>query len=133
MTILKDLESFDSTVGGKVYAVVLFQLLEHIPEPVALLRELAKRMEKGAILFIAVPNCSGIQEPRDFVQFRWVQPLEHVNAFTPRTLKEVGRRAGFEPVRRPPAYVTTHLSRVIKTAGSMLVQPSTTEQYFRLV
>jgi 2-polyprenyl-3-methyl-5-hydroxy-6-metoxy-1,4-benzoquinol methylase len=130
--VLPDLATFDAKGGGKVHAVVLSQVLEHVSDPVGLLREIAQRLVPGGVLFVAVPNCSGMTEPHDFGSFHHLQPLEHLNAFTPRTLRETVARAGFQPLRRPMASLDTRPLGVLRALANLVYQPATTDQFFRL-
>lgn len=130
--VLPDLAAFDATGGGKVHAVVLAQVLEHVADPLGLLRQIAQRLLPGGVLFVAVPDCAGLTTPRDFGQFHALQPLEHVNAFTPQTLRAMAGRAGFSPLRRPMASVGTRLGAVLRAMGTLVYQPDTTDQFFRL-
>jgi hypothetical protein len=59
-----------------------------------------------------------------------VHPLEHVNAFTPRTLERLARAAGLEPARRIPAHATTSLRDVVRTELSRALARPTTSRYF---
>ena len=129
--VLPDLATFDAKGGGKVHAVVLSQVLEHVSDPVGLLRALALRMVPGGVLFVAVPDCSGLTRPRDFDGFHRLQPLEHLNAFTPHTLRETVTRAGFLPLRRPMASLDTRPIGVLRALASLIYQPATTDQFFR--
>lgn len=130
--VFADLDRFDAMGNGPVHAITLEQVLEHLLEPRELLESLRQRLLPGGVLFVAVPNCEGIDRPRDFESFHKVQPIEHVNAFTPKTLRDICERAGFRPVRRPPAFVTTRPIAALRSLGGMVWQPATTEQYFRL-
>lgn len=100
--------------------------------PLEVLRGLAGQLKPGGVLFMSVPDCSGITTPQNFTEFHKVQPVEHVNAFTPASLQEIAGRAGFIPVRRPPTFVTTHLTAAARAAGALIWQPATTERFFRL-
>lgn len=130
--VLPDLATFDARGSGKVHAVMLSQVLEHVSDPVGLLRAIALRMVPGGVLFVAVPNCSGLTVPRDFGSFHHLQPLEHLNAFTPRTLRETVARAGFQPLRRPMASLDTRPLGVLRALANLVYQPATTDQFFRL-
>lgn len=130
--VYPDLDSFDRLDGGKVHAVTLEQVLEHLVEPRGMLEALRQRMHPGGILFVAVPNCAGIDRPEDFESFHKLQPVEHVNAFTPDSLRDLCRRAGFRPVRRPPAFVTTRPAAALRSLGGLVWQPPSTEQFFSL-
>lgn len=131
LTILPDLDALDG--GSPFDAVVLSQVLEHVAHPLPLLQTLHRRLRKGGILFVAVPNAQGVSVPQNFHQFTLVQPVEHMNAFTPATLRQIGRKAGFLPVRRPSAFVTTRPADVLRAAMNWVWQPRTTDVFFRSV
>ncbi len=131
LRILPDLAALDAASLGPFDAVVLSQVLEHVPEPRGLLEALAARLRPGGVLFVAVPDTSGVGVPRDFHQFTLVQPLEHVNAFTPKSLREIGRQVGLVPIRRPVAFLTTTPGAALRTALNWIWQPATTDVFFR--
>lgn len=114
-------------------AVTLFEVLEHVPDPLGLLRALAGRLRAGGLLLVEVPDCTGITVPRTFAEFHAVQPLEHVNTFTPRTLGALCVRAGFAPLPRVPANVTTNPIAVLRTEATRLHARATTSRYFRKI
>jgi hypothetical protein len=131
VTIVRDLEAFDALGGGLLDAASLFETLEHVAEPMPLLMALRQRMRRGAVLIVEVPNCSGIHLPSTLEQFHAVQPLEHINAFTPTTLRRICQRAGFEPIDKPPAHVTSSLRELARTEATRIVKLRSTSQYFR--
>lgn len=131
ITIVRDLKEFDANTPGRVHAVTLFQVLEHIVEPVQVLKQLASRLVEGGIIVVEVPDCSGITQPKNFEEFHKVHPLEHINAFTPKTLKQMCERLGFVAIPRPASHVTTSVIDLMKTELSRIVQPPRTAQYFR--
>lgn len=126
-----DLAAFDAEAGGPVEAVVLMQVLEHVADPLGLLRALHARLVPGGVLFVAVPDCRGITVPRDFDAFHRVQPVEHPNAFTPDSLTRICRRAGFRPLRRPTAILASRPGPALRAAANWLIAPRSTDQFFR--
>ena len=133
LTILPDLEALDAQDGPPLDAVVLSQVLEHIAAPKSLLRALHQRLRPGGVLFVAVPNTKGVSVPQDFHEFTLVQPVEHMNAFTPDTLRQIGRNTGFLPLRRPAAFVTTKPTDALRSAANWIHDPKTTDVFFRAV
>tara|TARA_R110002094_G_scaffold165367_1_gene149234 strand:- start:455 stop:1369 length:915 start_codon:yes stop_codon:yes gene_type:complete len=129
--IFPDLERFDRDGGGKVHAIILEQVLEHLMEPRDILVALGERLLPGGILYIAVPDCTGITVPRDFAAFHRVQPVEHVNAFTPNTLATLVENAGFRRLRWPSVFVSEDLSGAMRTMAGMALRRQNTEQFFR--
>jgi 2-polyprenyl-3-methyl-5-hydroxy-6-metoxy-1,4-benzoquinol methylase len=97
--------------GHRYDAVVLTDVLEHIPEPKRLLGELAKLLAAGGVVAVKVPN--GMAQ---WTKERWLarftahrislaENLVHVNQFTPGSLRLALERAGFshgEVATAPP-------------------------------
>lgn len=91
--------------GGHQYAaVVLTDVLEHIPDPTRLLRSLAMLVEPGGVVAVKVPNGAA-----QWTKERWLarltshrvslaENLVHVNQFTPSSLGRALEAAGFSRV-----------------------------------
>lgn len=131
VTIVQSLEAYDALGGAPLDAISLFETLEHVDEPLGLLRALARRLRPGGVLIVEVPNCAGIERPDTLERFHAVQPLEHINAFCPDTLEALVARAGFRRIERPAAHVTTRRRDVARTEASRFVRLRSTAQYFR--
>jgi ubiquinone/menaquinone biosynthesis C-methylase UbiE len=68
--------------------LLLFEVLEHIDDPVEVLRE-AKRVSRKNIL-ITVPNCAGFDRLSRFgLTFEHMLERDHVNFFTKKELEEL--------------------------------------------
>jgi 2-polyprenyl-3-methyl-5-hydroxy-6-metoxy-1,4-benzoquinol methylase len=133
VTVVRDLASLDDLGVERVDAAVLFETLEHVPDPAALVHAIGERLESGGVLIVEVPNCQDVAAPRTMREFHAVQPLEHINDFTPRTLRSFCERAGFLAIDKPPAHVTTSLGDLARTEASRIVHRPSTAQYFRKV
>jgi SAM-dependent methyltransferase len=74
--------------------IVLFQVLEHIGEPVALLREYAKRLAPGGLLIANVPNFSSWQSR--FAGSKWMHldVPRHLVHYTPESMRHTLNCAG---------------------------------------
>ncbi len=78
-------------------AVVCYYVLEHLPNPLTLVQEIARILRPGGLVSVAVPNLAGL-----YARLRrreWLREREihrgHLYEFTPRTLRKVLERAGF--------------------------------------
>ncbi len=87
------------------------QVLEHIPEPGKILRQLHNLLPIGGVILIRVPDGSGVSS--NIKKQGWkpemnaVHPLEHINTFTRSALVKFGLANGFEPLR-PPFRLSCH-------------------------
>ena len=132
MPVYPGLDAFDAAGEAPLHAVILSQVLEHLTDPLGLLRAIAARMAPGAVIYIGVPDCSGVTVPKSFHDFHNVQPLEHLNGFTPETLDRMAAAAGFTPVRRPAAFLGTRLTQALRSAVGLIWQPRTTDRFYQL-
>jgi SAM-dependent methyltransferase len=131
----------ESRSEGRFDAVTLFQVLEHLANPIKTLQQLSAVLKPGGILVVEVPDCKGIGDiPTTPDEHSKIDPLEHINHFTPRTLTAMCEEVGFIPIAPGAAYVSAGLPAVIKAAiGSVVRHPifkpwtKRTSQYFRKV
>jgi len=83
-------------------AVVMNHVLEHVSDPVALLKAVRVRLKPGGVLHLAVPNVEAWEARLS--GWNSYEPY-HLLYFTPRTLQLVAEKAGFEI-----QHLTTHES-----------------------
>lgn len=76
--------------------IILFQVLEHIGEPVKLLNECAKRLQHGGKLIINVPNFASWQSRFAGPKWLHLDVPRHLNHFTPESIAETLGRAGLK-------------------------------------
>jgi SAM-dependent methyltransferase len=73
--------------------VTLWDVLEHVPDPVDFLRLAGSFLKPGGYLFANVPNLDSIQAR--LLGQKWPLLLpEHLNYFNPNSLKMCGKKAG---------------------------------------
>jgi len=99
--------TIDELVGdpdrhGAYDAVVMLNVLEHVPEPVAMLEDAGRLLAPGGLLYLKVPNDFNplqlaAQRKLDCEEW-WVAVPDHVNYFDVESLCALGRRLGFEPL-----------------------------------
>jgi 2-polyprenyl-3-methyl-5-hydroxy-6-metoxy-1,4-benzoquinol methylase len=89
--------------GRQYSAVTLTDVLEHIPDPLSLLRVLADLLEPGGCVAVKVP-CGRSQYVKERVlsmfghKVSLAENLVHVNHFSPRSLRLALERAGFTKI-----------------------------------
>ena len=116
------------------HALTLFEVLEHLDDPHGLMLRLRDLLAPDGILVLETPDCSGVRDIETRHDYSKIHPLEHINGFTPETLKRFAARLGFAPIGSPVSYVTCDFKRIGKTVAKRMLGPvikPTTQQYFR--
>jgi len=96
--ILKN--TFEKAKPPKEYfdVVILNHTLEHMKNPVSVLKKVEKVLKTGGIVFVDVPNFGGISARIMGKKWPYILPDEHVFHFTLETLQKVLEKAGFNVV-----------------------------------
>jgi 2-polyprenyl-3-methyl-5-hydroxy-6-metoxy-1,4-benzoquinol methylase len=117
---------------GDFDAITMFEVLEHLDDPLATLKTLRARLKPGGMMIVEVPDTTGTNSISSREDYYRIHPLDHINAFTPESLVKIMARAGFEPIGKEPAFVTTSLKRVAKDIAKARLKAKSTQRYFRM-
>jgi SAM-dependent methyltransferase len=91
------LEEFEP---GRTYdAAAMFEVLEHVPEPVQMLRRVRTMLRPGGKLALSTPSFSGLPARLLGRRFPMVCPPDHLELFSRTGLGELLSRGGFRPLR----------------------------------
>jgi len=118
------------------HVVTLFEVLEHLDTPLAVLQLLRDFLVPNGILVLETPDCTNVTDVITEIEYLKIHPLDHINGFTPYTLRTIAARAGFRLVRPDIAHATCDSMSVVKNEVKRLIggllKPRT-QQYFRKV
>ncbi len=90
-----DLEQVASDAG--VYdAISLFDVLEHLPAPRAVVERCRALLSPCGILFLYVPNYDSASRLLMGSEAHFIWPTHHLNYYTPQTIVDLLRRTGFD-------------------------------------
>jgi 2-polyprenyl-3-methyl-5-hydroxy-6-metoxy-1,4-benzoquinol methylase len=94
--------------------ITLFSVLEHVPDPLGTLKIINKYIKKEGVLLIKVPNYNRI-----FFRLNWkkdpIWDRAHLYYFTPTTITELLKKAGFRILEIRTGFITELISRIFKT------------------
>ncbi|MBF0177103.1 MAG: methyltransferase domain-containing protein [Magnetococcales bacterium] len=93
-------------------AVTLFHVLEHIPRPHRLAKELSRVVSSGGIAAIELPNLAGLQARLKGERWHYLQ-AHHVNYFHLGTLQRLMEPHGFELLGHEEKYHFSHPQGVL--------------------
>jgi 2-polyprenyl-3-methyl-5-hydroxy-6-metoxy-1,4-benzoquinol methylase len=100
--------------------ITLWDVLEHIPQPDALLKKSHSLLKPGGILFLHTPNAD-IQLPKAKLKkalfgmkegMHFLEAKDHCQIYTPSTLAVLLKRNGFNEIK------LTHLPPIMAVSGS---------------
>lgn len=87
----------------------------------------------GGVLVLETPDCSHVTDIQTLQHYRLIHPLDHINAFTPDTLRRLASQLGFVEIKRPITVMACDWRGVVKRVGKKLLRPMlkpTTQLYF---
>jgi CMP-N,N'-diacetyllegionaminic acid synthase len=79
---------------GSFDAISLFDVLEHLMDPVRTLRACTALLKPGGILFLYVPNYDSASRLLMGKEAHFIWPTHHLNYYTPITIRDLLRREG---------------------------------------
>lgn len=88
---------------GAYEAVTLSQVIEHLHDPLAALRDIFRILKAGGLFWLATPNMNSAGHGWFGADWRGLEPPRHLVLFSPEALQLALEKAGFVDVRfRPP-------------------------------
>lgn len=90
---------------AKYHFIYANQVFEHLENPLTLLKDLTNHLTKNGIIYLRVPDGSGIKDR--LINSGWsnnmdaIHPLEHINCFTRKTLIKLAEEAGLKVLNHP--------------------------------
>jgi SAM-dependent methyltransferase len=97
-----DLDVTDAPIeelGGEYDVVTMLSVLEHVNRPRAFLREVSRLLKPGGAAYFVVPNVDSLACRVLHEQAATFDGRNHLVYFSPRTLRELLAREGFDVVR----------------------------------
>ena len=80
-------------------AVILVHTLEHLPDPLKTLIGINRILKRTGMLYVSLPNIASYKAKKMKEQWEALKPAEHLFFFSPKTLKLLFEKAGFDILR----------------------------------
>jgi len=79
--------------SGSYDVITLYDVIEHLTDPIATLREVLRLLAPGGVLHMVTPNVGGTQARLLGPRWYHYKPGEHLFYFSPKTIRETIERA----------------------------------------
>lgn len=107
----------DPRITDKQDIITIIDVIEHVPDPVLLLKSAAGQINEDGIIVVSTPDVSSFFA-RIFSYKWWHFRIAHIGYFSKKTLKLAGERAGLKiiEIKRPAWYFSGDylFSRIMK-------------------
>jgi 2-polyprenyl-3-methyl-5-hydroxy-6-metoxy-1,4-benzoquinol methylase len=103
--------------GSTFDVVTMSHVIEHVPDPLALLQECHRLLKPSGRLIAVTPNVNSLGHHHFGSNWLWLDPPRHLHLFSPATLGQLGARAGFPS----PQTRTTAANAQFLAEGSLSV------------
>ena len=80
--------------AGHFSIITMIEVIEHVPDPLPLLRTVRRLLKPGGLLFLTTGNSAPVCDR--FVNWGYVMPDIHVSYFDPRNLQLALTKSGFD-------------------------------------
>ena len=75
--------------------ITMFDVIEHVPDPKALIKEASRVLKNGGLLVINTPDAESLWAKVLGKRWQLIMPPEHVNYFSPKNLGDYLSKNGF--------------------------------------
>lgn len=109
-------------------AVLISHVLEHVYDPVSLLKICNRLLKERGTLVAITPNVASYGHKQFGAAWRGLEPPRHLMLFSPNTLQQIARKSGFEKCEG----WTTAANAEVVIAGSLKIRGSKRDLWSRL-
>ncbi len=105
---------------GKVDVVVMLDVIEHLTDPLTVVKKLYENMNPGGIILIVTGNHDSILSTMMGDKWRLMTPPQHTFFFSTKTLKALVTKAGFEIRSNSAPWKTIPMGLAFYQVGSRI-------------
>lgn len=105
----------EQAVLGTFDVVIMTQVIEHVLHPHILFEKTRQLLRHGGLLMLSTPNFDSLLIKILKEQEGHICPPEHLNFFTPKSLRLLGSRYGYRSIQ---AYTRSNITRHLAVEGT---------------
>lgn len=120
LRVVDSIADADVRAGAPYDAVVMLDVIEHLPDPAALLREVAQMVRPGGRIVLTTGDFGALMARAMGPRWRLMTPPQHLWFFTVDALSRCLRSAGFEVEQASHPGKRVPLSLIFYQLGRML-------------
>lgn len=91
-------------LGSGFDVVTMWHVLEHMIDPAAAIVRARALLNPGGLLFVELPNWNSVGRLAKGAKWSQLRPPEHINFFTPVSLRRLADRSGFQTIHATSVY-----------------------------
>jgi 2-polyprenyl-3-methyl-5-hydroxy-6-metoxy-1,4-benzoquinol methylase len=111
----------DANFSSEMFdAVTMSHVIEHLPEPLVLLKEIQRILKPGGRLVVTTPNSDSLGHQKFGSYWFGIDPPRHLKIYSPRTLRICAEKLGFKSIRT----LTSAANADIFLGGSFSIRDS---------
>lgn len=95
-------------------AIILVHTLEHLPDPLKTLKGINRILKRTGMLYVSVPNIASYKAKKLGEKWSALKPAEHLFFLSPKTLKLLFKKAGFDIIRIDTSISVVNLEGIQK-------------------
>jgi SAM-dependent methyltransferase len=121
------IDDVPASFNGSFERILLSHVIEHVHDPLAMLRHCHRLLEPGGTLWMETPNLSSFGHASFGADWRGLEPPRHLVLFRPDSLEALLKEAGFDRIRHSrPREVWVYLfHHSIETQRKRVAEEST--------
>lgn len=113
-------DSLEVFAGRQFDAITMWDVLEHLRDPMDSLRQAHALLEEGGMLVFSTGDVGCLWSRMQGRHHRAYNPPQHLYYFTRKTMTEMAARAGFEVMRIEPDEKVTQLHYILHIARNLV-------------
>jgi len=86
--------------GEKFDVIYCSEVIEHVPDPIALLESMKDLLAEGGVIWMSTPDSGHWRTPRNIIEWKELAPPDHIGMFSRESLDFALKKVGLRVVKQ---------------------------------